>query len=266
MPLGIVETFVINLLIHHIMLHTILIIAGLVIMAVNVVALFTILGVLTDKDRDQNTTLLFSKLDRINLYLQGLRDKVGTMPDAQSVGTWMQGREKASAQLLAAIVECKESVEGTRQLLDLIAKSGYAEYLPKIDETLRAADGRLQNIADFADCGRQYLAVLRDLANERATQPDTMPEELIDEPKEESQEEKPVGKKSSKKALAGKSLTIAEKFDRMKQRLEEGTDWKAIAKEFGYNRPRDARRFYERHQAKLTKEGDFPTTTTRDQE
>lgn len=248
------------------MLHTILTIVGLVIMSIIAIAAFSITGILTDQKRDTNTSLIFSKIDKANLYLQNLRDKVNKMPESDSIGRFMADRDKASAQLLASLEDTNSRMKAleehlaaidSRQKDIYILTTNGLDHMEKIHESLDNTETCAVSIWSTASWARRIMEErLRLQEAEEAAMPEELVAEADREPEQEPEQE-PVDEEGLTKeqaatvaAIAGKYVTVAERYERMKQRVAEGSDWKAIATEFGYNRPRDAKRFFERKQRK----------------
>jgi hypothetical protein len=225
------------------MLHTILTLVGLILMASITVVALRILSELHNDKRMANQNLLFSKMDHANLTLNGIRDNTNLLPLRQELGKWMQQRENAYAQFLASLEEARDTLNALNRAAQRI-ENRLMESRLLLDTVIERAD----SINDRQNAIGEDVNFIRKLAEEGAVEAAKSTEALIakeDEECSEAKEPKPEPEEEPHKALGA-----AEKYELMKEMLEGGAEWKTIAREFGYSRSRDARRFYERYEAK----------------
>ena len=227
------------------MVHTILTLVGLILMASITVVALRILSELHNDKRMANQDLLFSKMDHANLTLSGIRDNTDLLPLRQELGKWMQQRENAYAQFLASLEEArgtlKELNETAQRIDDLLTES--RPLLDTVIERADSIDGRQNAIGEDVN-------FIRKLAEEGAVEAAKSTEALIAKVDEECSEAKEPEPEPEPEEEPHKALGAAEKYELMKEMLEGGAKWNTIAREFGYSRSRDARRFYERYEAK----------------
>lgn len=227
------------------MLHTILTLVGLVLMATIIVVALRILSELHNDKRMANQDLLFSKMDHANMSLGGIRDNTNLLPLRQELGKWMQQRENAYSQFLASLEEARGTLKELCETAWRIDNT-LTESRPLFDTVIERAD----NINDRQNGMAEDLNFIRKLAEEGAELAAGSPEEMLQKTDEECAGQQEPGSEQEDQDDLHRALTPEERYSQMKERLDAGADWKAIAREFGYNRPRDAKRFFERHESK----------------